>query len=242
MKPKALEDRSDAEGNSPVHLVFKIVQRLTDYPQFFERHPCFKDDMAPDYVDSVKKFPEEPFWSQEIVEMEGHLRPPNPFRGREPHCVENALWIAVRYSTAEDPKDFYELRVIVLRRLEPQYQRVAAAASRAAKLIKAAKRPSEVLDTENTGRCPRNCLVELMIVAEDYANAFYRDLAPETRVAFRGMQRQIQIFYSTLTREMLLKKMSGWLEEAREMNDTLARSWRRSFLDMFREVIDDMDE
>jgi hypothetical protein len=109
---------------------------------------------------------------------------------------------------------FLEERDAVLEYLEPQYQKIAAAASTTADFIKRGKKAGFFFDPNVSGELSYPDPTELagaMIVLEDYAKAFVRDVSSHTREHIRVMQHEFDLHYSTMPREMLLKQMSGWL-------------------------------
>jgi len=240
--------RSDLEslvqGSGQVILVFKMYERLADYACVFERCERFKNDMSVSYFRLVH----------------GILYPPNDTDPRERtaeellnpfthHPVEELLQTANRQSIDREPNNFIRTRKDLLQYLEPQYQRIAAAAAKMADFVKSWKRPNNLLDPllnisywSWEGVAIEDFGIAVLHV-EEYAKAFHRDAPLLIQGRIRAMQRQFDLAYRNLPRELLLTELSDWLEEAQATRKKVIKNSTNvsRFIKCFKAAVNDMD-
>jgi hypothetical protein len=123
--------------------------------------------------------------------------------------------------------------------LEPQYQRIANASLQLAEFVKAEKkrggalhRPSLLEIYEGKPPCTR-----ALLLLEDYAQSFVRDVPLATRINIRERQTKFECAYAFLERETLLKRLSSILA-----NDNLKITGSDEFFELFKLAVDDMDK
>ncbi|KAF4625446.1 hypothetical protein G7Y89_g12724 [Cudoniella acicularis] len=249
---------------SSVQPVFRMCERLVAYAQSFERHEQFRSEMAPSYFDIMSK--------REYRDMNRSSRPPrrtyangsstnkapNPFTTKPQHPVEAGIHLAIKHSSDLKSIGFLEARRKALEYLEPQYQRIAEAASKLTAFIKAHKIENHLFDSNSKepfethqGRLHRGQqtlfdkhFVEAMVLLEDYAAAFTRDVPHGTRINIRQVQRTFDHCYANKHREVLLRRLNDMLEDEpnQEPFDAERRRKIALFTESFRHAVDDMDE
>jgi hypothetical protein len=165
------------------------------------------------------------------------------------HPVETGLWnTKIKHNETECNGTtyyiFFERRIAVLEYLEPQYQRIVAAATATTNYIKSLKKRGYLLDPDGIHRycyVTREDLADALLVLEDYAAAFTRDVPHATRRNIRLIQSDFDLYYSTQTRDIWLKWMGDFLSFwSKEEGHIPARSLE-NFVHGFRTVVDDID-
>jgi hypothetical protein len=138
-----------------------------------------------------------------------------------------------------DIEPFLNARATVLGYLEPQYQRIANASLQLAEFVKAEKKrggalfgPSLLENYEVEPRCTR-----ALLLLEDYAQSFVRDVPLATRINIRKRQTKFDCAYAFLERETLLKRLSSIL-----VNDNVKITGSGKFFELFRLAVDNMDK
>ena len=216
------------ESDQPIQHLFKMLRNLVVYAQSFERCEQYRRDMNPTYgiasclLSGAHSFPE--------IE--------NPFMRGPIHPVENALLIASKACDDDDIEAFKPARKLVIEYLEPQYQRIAVAATLVAVLVKKRKKPGYLFDPKSPKlgfKCRYNSdYTALTLLLEDFAKSFNRDMPAMTRYHIRSCQRKFNLSYSTQPREVLLKQISDCLEDQYS-------STGDDFVKWFKAAMDDMD-
>jgi hypothetical protein len=221
-------------GDSPVILVFRMYDVLLRYASMFERYEEFRLAMATDYLQTRL----------------GNRSPPpyhhrsNPFQERPIHPVEDGLRKANILSNGDNLEEFLAIRDNVLEYLEPQYQRIAAAATATADYVKSVKKRGCLF--EPAGIHPycnvtREDLAEAVLVLEDYAVTFARDMPEVTRRKVRLMNLDFDLYYSTQPRAFLLNQASALLNAMRKEEGQIPRKSLAHFVKVFKATVDDMD-
>lgn len=227
-------------SDSPPELAFRIYDALVEYVQAFERYEPFKEHIRASYFDVVGNYGAVRVNTGLRLKSDREIQ--NPYAEEPKHPVEAGMMKANLLTTGQSKEPFLEERDAVLEYLEPQYQKITAGASATAEFIKRRKKTGLFFDPQVVGEIPYLGATDLagaMIVLEDYAKAFERDVPPWTRKNIRAMQHEFDIHYSTMTREGLLKQMSGWMVSlARE---TLSVEKLNEFREAFKAAVDDMD-
>jgi len=215
----------EVEGDSPCERVFLMYQNLVTYAQAFERHEEFKSDMR-----VLQGMARSLIGNRSAYKSESR---DNPFKRNPLHPMEESLEYASKAGDESDLELFQYRRKLVLKYLEPQYQRITTANDNTLQFINSAKKAAIFL--EGFARPLRTEFADAYVVLEDYANSFRRDMPRHTRVRIRGMQRKFDLKYDNLPREILLKQLTAILEHH--------NNWRgrTEFLRVFRAAHDDMD-
>ena len=226
---------SMVKGESPVKFVFRIYEVLFKYALAFETNEAFRVDMAQGYIAAVNGY-KKPIHVTGVPKKSS-----NPFLQKPLHPVEGGFRKANRLSKGDNLEKFFEARNSVLDYLERQYLRIAAAASATADYVKGLKRRKHLFDPAGArDYCIyRDDLVEGMLVLEDYANAFTRDVPEPTRKKIRTIRSEFDLYYSTQARSVLLKQMRGWFIGLSK-EDICERTLQK-FIQCFKTAVDDMD-
>ncbi|KAI9646030.1 hypothetical protein NHQ30_005468 [Ciborinia camelliae] len=211
------------EGNSKVEIVEEMYKSLLTYAQTFERIKNFKVDMDIDseeiehgimYEDSTRF----PLW--------------NPFKWTK-HPVEATLSAAKVSMMKNKMEELKHNRSVLLRYLEPHYQSIEAASRNLVDFIKLHKQKGGLLDPNAASFTDSldSVIAEPMVLLEDYAASFTRKLEPPTKIAIRRQKLALNICYESLPREKFMKLCETAYE----------KGWWGSFMNNFKEVVDDMD-
>ncbi|KAF4625445.1 hypothetical protein G7Y89_g12725 [Cudoniella acicularis] len=200
---------------------FKMCENLIGYAQTFERNEEVRKEMAPNYAACM--------WNHLGLGSKSDSRPGhnlvNTYAGLpclftdvfKEHPVEAAIKSTIICSDGSSPHLFQEARWQVLEYLEPQYQSIVRCASNISIFIKENKarncsfdpdfKASDVASSRNYN------LGSAMLLLEEYAASFKRDMPAGSRDAIRASQRLFDLAYSTLPRESLMKRLIKLLDE-----------------------------
>jgi hypothetical protein len=232
------------KSDKPLACVWKMYQKLLNYAQSFERNDQFRENMEPIWGSGTcyaKRKVEGASWSWRTWnrEMGGLNQSKNPFFLSPAHPVEEGLLLGNVGSEKNDIELFLNARATVLGYLEPQYQRIANASLQLAEFVKAEKKrggglfgPSLLENYEVEPRCTR-----ALLLLEDYAQSFIRDVPLATRINIRKRQPKFDSAYAFLERETLLKRLDGLL-----VNNNLKIAGSDKFLELFKLAVDNMDK
>jgi hypothetical protein len=233
-------------SNEPVVHVFAMYRQLLAYTRAFERHHSFRAAM--DTSKLVQSLP-----AQHAVSLAGggwngdmplHLidTPFRDFTNRRGstwgHPVELGLWRARVTSDHNDLAPFKIEQAGVVWSLESQYQRIMAAETTFQQYIKAEKMKWGMLEADRQrGKTTHATnthqkMAEGLVHLENFASTFTRDLAFQVTCNLRDRRRVFDEIYSTMPREMALKKVEMTLEMD---NYEEWRGW-------FRTAAEDMDK
>jgi hypothetical protein len=162
----------------------------------------------------------------------------NPFMEYPIHPVEESLLLCSVGSESNEAEKFLSPRSNLLNYLEPQYQRIANASLQITKFVKAEKKPGCLLSQKpaTESEAIRSIATWGMILLEDYAQSFSRDVPLSTRINIRSSQHKFDAAYASLERESILKRLSGILE-----NDDFQMNTPLKFVELFKQAVDDMD-
>ncbi len=164
----------------------------------------------------------------------------NPFKGKHTHPIEAALMRAKLVSGKEDLVEFKNQRAIILEYLENQYQCISSAAIRLVDFVKEEKFHDGLLDAHLLNDPARHCwdyhrhmekLGKAMLLVEEYAQSFKRDMPMEIKQEVRQYQRLFDSFYSRSRIRALLWR----LREAFEIGNLT------SFVDLFCKLVNELD-
>lgn len=203
-------------------------ERLVTYAQTFERNPIFKMDMELHYgvVESYIKYGRPSCGTSSIFKHD------NPI-----HIVEQMLESASLASNTNNLKNFKIARQKVLEFLEPQYQRVVAAASEMAAHIKATKKTDELFDTlRPRGVRDFDGLAETYIILRNYSSATSRDLTREIEAQIVLHPRRWELAYTILPRDKMMAELSQRLEDG----DGKGFSSLEALHSLFKACVDDI--
>ncbi|KAF4625730.1 hypothetical protein G7Y89_g12437 [Cudoniella acicularis] len=239
--------KSIIQGSSPANLTFKMHEKLVSYAQAFERHVAFKAAMDPPF--------HEIYLLHIALTFENLKRQSsNPFI-KNGHPVEVALIQASRSTLNDSEEEFLEARTAVLEYLEPQYQRIVAAASAAADYVKGQKKKKGILDpaAEEPDQYEYLYLEEKtditkvaaegLLVLEAYAKAFERDMVLEIKRDLRAIRHDLDLFYSTQQIEVSLRQLDRLLAEMNSLRGSPSCGYRaREFFQHFKLAMDGLDD
>ncbi|KAH8767724.1 hypothetical protein F5882DRAFT_509874 [Hyaloscypha sp. PMI_1271] len=232
------------KSDAPLACVWKMYQKLLNYAQSFERNDQFRENMEPIWGSGAwyaKRKAMGASWSWRTWNREwgGLNQPENPFLLSPAHPVEEGLLLGNVGSEKNDIELFLNARATVLGYLEPQYQRIANASLQRAEFVKAEKKrggalfgPSLLEIYEGKPPCTR-----ALLLLEDYAQSFVRDVPLATRINIRERQTKFECAYAFLERETLLKRLSSILA-----NDNLKITGSDKFFELFKLAVDNMDK
>ena len=203
-------------GNSPFEAAFEMYKSLLKYVQLFERYAPFQIETA-----FHNPFPPNPEHYGQQYDAFKKSKVLNPYKGygRDPHPVEQALRQASDASEEQDVAKFKLHREIALEYLESQYQRMSAASTNVLQFIKREKRVDGLfayIEAANVYTPEyRKKFVEALILIEDYAKTWERDMPLEVRKIIRDNGQQFEgIYMQTCTYQSL-----RFLNFAFEMGD-----------------------
>lgn len=202
------------EGNMPVERLSLMYRALDNYAKTFERCEIYRGYMS---------FPSS---------FSG------PFTTEPCHPVEEALGLARLAFEKGDSFDFKGFRRQILSYLEPQYRRIVEASIVVQNFIKEWA-PRGYLRTHKTEGELDQLFGMAMVLVEDYAATFRRDMPIEVKQRIRLMQRQFDLAYSNLPREKLFAELNH-LFEHRDAPYVQGRSFKTWF-PVLRKLLDDLD-
>ncbi|ESZ93171.1 hypothetical protein SBOR_6450 [Sclerotinia borealis F-4128] len=221
-----------ARGNTEVELSTKMFAALERYAMTFERDPVFKKDMgmsSDDFVHKTNrdmiKLKENPFWNG-IFHPKGNA-----------HTLEYTLgraryWAEWDYRETITTKHFKRERSKVLKYLENQFCAVRAASDRLVDFVKLEKRDGGIfLPFDLHESFDLVSYTEALVLLEEYAESFTRELDPSTKSAIRVGGALFKARYELLPRELWLKGC----DIAYQLRDT------DKFFLHFRSAVEDMD-
>ncbi|KAL2075254.1 hypothetical protein VTL71DRAFT_197 [Oculimacula yallundae] len=188
-----------AQSDDPIEKIFEMYEYLLHYVQSFEKLPQFKREMDLDENDGgfygINDFPDG---SVESDFLNYHL---NPYKKPDwNHPVEASLKLAKNLANKEDSQLFKAERAFIIEYLEPQYQRIFAAASEMVSFVKAEKRSRGLLSLYYEDQCayeeyPDLC-ASAMVLLDEYEAAFDRENPFHIKVQFRRYRSQYKRVYS----------------------------------------------
>ncbi|KAM0194501.1 hypothetical protein ACHAPC_000975 [Botrytis cinerea] len=195
-------------GNSEVELSTKMFTSLLEYTQAFERDAQFKNAMSLSSQEVAALMPKLPALSE------------NPFLNKEFHSKELAHTIETglqraRYMTEIESGDitkttqFKEERSVILKYLERQFCRISHASHELIDFLKLQKRKWGVFDpacTKKYNGFDMAIYTEAMVLLEDYAASFIRELDASTKRAVRSQFGLFEHRYELMAREVKLQK------------------------------------
>lgn len=222
------------QGTSGVELKAKMFAALEKYAITFERDAQFKKDMTMSSRDLHAKSPQELAILGENPYCTSQFHP----RGLQ-HTVELSLGYARYMADASkqnitETTQFKKHRSIVLQYLERQFRNIERTSNELVDFIKRQKRERGIFDPKYISNPHGFDLInytEALILLEDCAAAFSRELDPSTTRAVRAQLGLFQARYDSMPREMSLKKC----ELAYRMHNEIA------FRLHFRDVVESMD-
>ena len=223
-----------AKSDHPIEKVFEMYGSLLRYAQAFEQLPQFKQDMA------REEYPAQPAvidFPEHTIEWYFLSKHSNPFKeSGSIHPVEAALMLARTYADIEDGPHFKVERAAVTEYLEPQFQRISAAASAVVEFVKEQKYGGGILDCYQDAldlddENATNCATAMMLL-EEYDAAFKRDMPFETKVHFRRFRSQFKRIYATAG-------VGNTLME--DLNFTLETRDYTGFVKLFKVAVDRLD-
>ena len=226
-------------SNKPSVCVWKMYPRLASYAQSFERSEVYKDDLVPgwakgeEYLDILECWaPSDDGWHWDEDRSD---TPHNPFLCSPVHPVEEGLLLASAASEKNCLDQFLTARATVLSYLEPQYQRISAAAIQVCEFVKAYKRKGLLFSSEAESFFLASFVAaRALLLLEEYARSSVRDVPFHTQVNITRWKREFNSEYETLEREKLLSKLNKVMESTR-VN-------RTNFYQLFRDAVDNMDK
>jgi hypothetical protein len=216
-----------ARGDSPVESLCEMYNHLADYTQLFEGYGPFKLEMR--YY-----LPFHPAqWGSEYLKFKSSNWE-NPYTGLHP--VELALRRAREAREDRDTTEFKVQRDTVLQYLEAQYQRMLAASINIVEFIKREKRVGGLFEYASGGSYYRHArgrkYEEALVLLEDYAKTFERDMPLEVRKVIRKQARYFQNIYSSMDAQLKLRALDILFEE-----EDL-----EGFIQLFKESFDLLDK
>ena len=184
------------QGDTPVERLRFMNESLLAYAQFFERSETYRREMRMDFgvtkSERLRRENQPNIWDAAKTFN-------SPFKQYSLHPVEDALELACIASEEEDPQSFKTQRKIVLEYLEPQYRRIITTATILTEFIKAEKTNLGLFDANhhspNSWEVEQQRFAEAVLLIEDFAKAFNRDMPYETRVNIRIRQREFDLSY-----------------------------------------------
>ncbi|PVH73865.1 hypothetical protein DL98DRAFT_42879 [Cadophora sp. DSE1049] len=188
-----------AQSDDPVEKVFEMYGSLLRYAQSFEQLPQFKQEMALEEYCSQPAAIDFPDDSIEWDFLSEHL---NPFKESGcNHPVEAALMLARTYADNEDGQQFKVERAAIIEYLEPQFQRVSAAASAVVGFVKEEKCRGGILDCcqatlSSDDEYATICATAMMLL-EECDTTFRRDMSFHIKVKFRQFRSPFRRIYAT---------------------------------------------
>ncbi|KAI9646032.1 hypothetical protein NHQ30_005470 [Ciborinia camelliae] len=197
------------QGSSDVELCTKMFAALKNYAQAFERDVDFKEDMGLSTGDFVlkssaemMKLSENPFWSH-TFHPQGWV-----------HTVEFSLARAKsradsQYRDMTNTRQFKLERSKVIQYLERQYRRIKTASDELVEFVKMQKQKHGIFSPlYSNGLIPVDLIysTEALVLLEEYAESFTRELDPSTKRAIRLRGDAFKIRYEFLDREIAIKK------------------------------------
>jgi hypothetical protein len=192
-----LELKQLASSNAPVEYATDMYPFLLGYAQAFEQYPPFMIEMD---LQIGERPPYNHIWAREWKHyIRYNIK--NPFKSGE-HPVEEALMRAKKTSSFEDLASFKKDRAAVVAFLEPQYQRLVLASNNTVAFIKSQKRYDCLFDTSTPGKSTPivrdpDKYSEALVLLEQFAAAFTRDVTPEVVIRIEKMQRSFDSIYSS---------------------------------------------
>jgi hypothetical protein len=205
-----LELKQLASSNAPVEYATDMYPFLLGYAQAFEQYPPFTIEMD---LRMGERPPYNHIWAREWKHyIRYNIR--NPFKSGE-HPVEEALMRAKKTSSLEDLAGFKQDRAAVVAFLEPRYQRLVLASNNTVAFIKFQKRYDCLFDTSTPDKSTPivrdpDKYSEALVLLEQFAAAFTRDVTPEVVIRIEKMQRSFDSIYSSTA--IAIKELNQSLE------------------------------
>ena len=179
----------------PAEFCFEMYACLLTYARCFERDPLLAKDMGrlSSNDDPAVVFDRGTF---------------NPYKYGERHIVERRLAAAERATKIEDVVIFKVHRLEVMKHLEAQYQKIAAAYHTM----------KDFMDWDVTGMREKwqkfellddAILASYLIRVEDYTKLLQSEITSETRNAIRQLRGWFEERYAYLPRETQIKKANS---------------------------------
>ncbi|KUJ10057.1 uncharacterized protein LY89DRAFT_740458 [Mollisia scopiformis] len=220
------------QSNTPVVRVFKMYQRLLDYTRAFERIEEARRKMDPEY--GLLSSPPSYLGSKVAPSvLFTHIDQP----GFSLRSVKSQLEYAATASEENNVEVFNRVRHIILEVLEPQYQRIAAAAESMSSFVKSEKRCSGLFGPVSRFAfffdLSDKCLIpDGLVEIYRYAKTFERDLSLEEQKHKLSDMKRWMAGFAKLPREILLHRLE--LEMYQRSHELIITS-------LMKEIIDDMD-
>lgn len=199
------------QGNDEVELPFKMLYVLENYAKTFERDEQFKRDMCisediyPQMTpQDISRLRQNPFWDGSFHER-GIVHPFESGIQRARKFSKNLY----RNHGIDSMMLFKKERLKVLEFLERQFGRIRAASDAIVEFVKLQKRQNgNAILSPSIIHTSFNLVdyMEALILMEEYAEAFSRELTLSTKRAMRIRKGTIEYRYESMTRERAMKK------------------------------------
>lgn len=237
-------------GSSPAEATFKMYPQLLKYAQCFELFLPFKLEMDFGCESSHTAKMNDLF-----VDFD-HLGRKNPFRGEWStedateeeimqgivHPVERGLISAKGYSAIEELEMFKIERGTLLAYLEPQYQKIFAAAVVIDNFVRAEKVDDGFLNAYydhpfDKIRANAHRDVELVLLVETFGAAFTRDMPMDILLKIRPWKKTFDSLYAALPVFKNIRRMTTLYEERNiEAMITAAQKAISALMELFMEM------
>ncbi|KAB8296964.1 hypothetical protein EYC80_002370 [Monilinia laxa] len=220
------------QGNSEIELCTKMFASIEIYAMTFERDAEFKKDMSMSTNSYQKKSRYElntldrnPFWDT-TFNLHGVIHTVEFGLARARHLAD------IQYKNVDDTIPFKQERSKILEFLERQFGGIKTASDEIVSFMKIQKRENGIFSPHFIHRSfDLICYTEAVVLLEEYATSFARELDPSTKRAMRVRQELFQARYNSMNRELALKQC----DIAYRLRDTYL------FNENFRIAVKDMD-